>query len=138
MVLNKKANGMFFGHKTKLKQNFMKKFILSAILIVSAVIGMNAQDVALSINAGVGTSTWVGDHSSGTSPRFAYRVGLGVDMPIQGRFGFRTGVNFEQIGTNVDTKDIAKDLDTRYGFLHIADNTKAYNIALFFNVGYKF
>lgn len=73
---------------------------------------MNAQDVALSINAGVGTSTWVGDHSSGTSPRFAYRVGLGVDMPIQGRFGFRTGVNFEQIGTNVDTKDIAKDLDT--------------------------
>lgn len=182
---------------------------------------MNAQDVALSINAGVGTSTWVGDHSSGTSPRFAYRVGLGVDMPIQGRFGFRTGVNFEQIGTNVDTKDIAKDLDThvnqmylevplmgtmrfglknadvvfnagpylavgvggktkasyrgesvsektfgddglnrfdmgmdiglglefdrflvgldtRYGFLHIADNTKAYNIALFFNVGYKF
>lgn len=88
----------------------MKKFILSAILIVSAVIGMNAQDVALSINAGVGTSTWVGDHSSGTSPRFAYRVGLGVDMPIQGRFGF----------------------------LHIADNTKAYNIALFFNVGYKF
>lgn len=105
---------MFFGHKTKLKlkQNFMKKFILSAILIVSAVIGMNAQDVALSINAGVGTSTWVGDHSSGTSPRFAYRVGLGVDMPIQGRFGFRTGVNFEQIGTNVDTKDIAKDLDT--------------------------
>ena len=93
---------MFFGHKTKLKQNFMKKFILSAILIVSAVIGMNAQDVALSINAGVGTSTWVGDHSSGTSPRFAYRVGLGVDMPIQGRFGFRTGVNFELIGTNVD------------------------------------
>lgn len=90
----------------------MKKFILSAILIVSAVIGMNAQDVALSINAGVGTSTWVGDHSSGTSPRFAYRVGLGVDMPIQGRFGFRTGLNFEQIGTNVDTKDIAKDLDT--------------------------
>ena len=142
-------------------------------------------------------------------------------MPIQGRFGFRTGVNFEQIGTNVDTKDIAKDLDThvnqmylevplmgtmrfglknadvvfnagpylavgvggktkasyrgesvsektfgddglnrfdmgmgiglglefdrflvgldtRYGFLHIADNTKAYNIALFFKVGYKF
>lgn len=51
-------------------------------IIVSAVIGMNAQDVALSINAGVGTSTWVGDHSSGTSPRFAYRVGLGVDMPI--------------------------------------------------------
>ena len=33
----------------------MKKFILSAILIVSAVIGMNAQDVALSINAGVGS-----------------------------------------------------------------------------------
>ena len=73
---------MFFGHKTKLKQNFMKKFILSAILIVSAVIGMNAQDVALSINAGVGISTWVGDHSSSTFPRFAYRVRLGVDTPI--------------------------------------------------------
>ena len=97
----------------------MKKFILSAILIVSAVIGMNAQDVALSINAGVGTSTWVGDHSSGTSPRFAYRVGLGVDMPIQGRFGFRTGVNFEQIGTNTDTKDIAKDLDIHVNQLYL-------------------
>lgn len=50
-------------------------------------------------------------------------MGLGVDLPIQGRFGFRTGLNFEKIGTNIDT---------RYGFLHLAEGAKAYNIAMFF------
>lgn len=197
----------------------MKKFILSAILIVCAAFGMSAAD--LTINAGVGTSTRVGEHSTGSSPRFAYRVGLGVDLPIQGRFGFRTGLNFEKIGTNIDTDglidglDLYSDqmylevplmgtmrfglsnvnlvfnagpylgvgvggktkvayrgesesaktfgddglhrfdmgmglgagveinrfsvgIDTRYGFLHLAEGAKAYNIAMFFNVGYRF
>ena len=42
------------------------------------------------------------------------------------------------IGLGLEFDRFLVGLDTRYGFLHIADNTKAYNIALFFNVGYKF
>lgn len=190
----------------------MKKFILSAILIISAAFGMSAASPDLTINAGVGTSTWMGNDSELSSPRFAYRVGLGVDMPITGRFGFRTGLNFEKIGTNFEESDLTLDqmylevpvmgtmrfglrkvdlvfnagpylavgvggkidfpdfgsyntfgdnrlnrfdmgmglgagvefnrfrvgIDTRYGFLHIADNSKVYNIAMFFNFGYRF
>lgn len=197
----------------------MKKFILSALLLVSAMVGANAQDVDFSVKAGVGASTWVGDASEGTNCRFAYRVGVGVDVPIKGMWGFQTGLNFEGIGTNFDSVEdvdaycnqlylelplmatarfdagsglgivvnagpymgvgvggkekvaygghsVESDtfgdnglhrfdmgmglgvnfeidhfmvgLDTRYGFLHLADNAKAYNIGLFVNFGYKF
>lgn len=200
----------------------MKKLFLSAILIACSLVGANAQNVDLSVKAGVGASTWVGDASDGTNCRFAYRVGVGVDVPVKGMWGFQTGLNFEGIGTNFDVpvddidlysnqlylevplmatarfdagsgldivvnagpylgvgvggktkanvglldKSVETDtfgdnglhrfdmgmglgvnleidhfivgVDTRYGFLHLADNTKAYNIGLFFNVGYKF
>ncbi len=192
----------------------MKKLFLAAILAVSAVFGMNAEDISLSVKAGVGTSSWMGSNSPSSAARFAYRVGVGVDVPVSGKFGFQTGLNFEGIGIKpadeVKTSQLYLELplmatmrfglgsgnlvfnagpylgvgvggknkltvlgetkstktfgdnglkrfdmgmgigagyefshflvgiDTRYGFLHLAEGAKAYNIAMFFNLGYRF
>lgn len=81
----------------------MKKFILSLALAFSAVFCMNAEDVTFSVKAGVGVSSWMGGDADYAGARFAYRVGFGVDIPVHGKFGFQTGLNFEQLGTNVDS-----------------------------------
>ncbi len=192
----------------------MKKLFLAAILAVSAVFGMSAEDIAFSVKAGVGTSSWVGENSPSSAARFAYRVGVGVDVPVSGKFGFQTGLNFEGVGVNPadevkvsqlylelplmgtmrfglgsgnlvfnagpylgvgvggktkvsvagntpSTKTFGDNglkrfdmgmgigagyefsnflvgIDTRYGFLHLAEGSKCYNIAMFFNFGYRF
>ena len=192
----------------------MKKLFLAAILAVSAVFGMNAEDISLSVKAGVGTSSWMGSDSPSSVARFAYRVGVGVDVPVSGKFGFQTGLNFEGIGIKPSdelkvnqlylelplmatmrfglgsgnlvfnagpylgvgvggkhkltglgetksTKTFGDNglkrfdmgmgigagyefshflvgIDTRYGFLHLSEGAKAYNIAMFFNFGYRF
>ncbi len=95
----------------------MKRFFLAAVLAVSAVFGMQAEDIAFSVKAGVGTSSWVGKDSPSNSARFAYRVGFGVDVPITGKFGFQTGINFEGLGVStplVKTEEMGMKIDSKF------------------------
>ena len=82
----------------------MKKFILTVVVALLSVFGVAAEsNVQLSVKAGVGAAGWIGDDADGANAKFAYRVGLGVDVPISGMWGFQTGLNFAGMGAKGDS-----------------------------------
>lgn len=84
--------------------NKMKKFILTVVVALLSVFGVAAEsNVQLSVKAGVGAAGWIGDDADGANAKFAYRVGLGVDVPISGMWGFQTGLNFAGMGAKGDS-----------------------------------
>lgn len=80
-------------------------FVMAAMSGISAM----ARDAAVSVNAGVGVSGHSGEANGNL--RFAYRVGVGVDVPFSSVWGLRTGLNFEQIGSKNGLKIPLGDFD---------------------------
>lgn len=97
----------------------MKKLILSVIVALCSVFGTVAQnDVSINAFAGIGASGIMGEDADGLNAKFAYRFGVGVDVPFTQLWGFRTGLTFESLGANVDYGDVLNDLDTRMNMLY--------------------
>ena len=48
------------------------------------------------MNAGIGMSNWYGDDTDGTDAKFAYKVGIGLEVPFANTnvWSFQTGLNF--------------------------------------------
>lgn len=99
----------------------MRKFLMMALVFACSVIGANAQkrNVDFSVKAGIGMSSWLGSDADYTDCRFAYRVGFGVDVPIQGIWGFQTGLNFTGIGANLDTDGIEDIVEFKTSQLYL-------------------
>ncbi len=81
----------------------MKKFIVAFAVTLVALFSARAQcEIELSVKAGVGGTGWIGKESDYTDAQFGYRMGLGVDVPIKGIWGFQTGLNFVGAGASAN------------------------------------
>lgn len=78
----------------------MKKLLVLAVVLLGAILPAAAQ-VEVSVNAGVGAAGWIGSDADNTDMKFGYRVGLGLDAPINNTWGFRSGLNFEGLGAKI-------------------------------------
>lgn len=46
-------------------------------------LGVSAQsNLKWNVNAGIGMSNWYGDDTDGTDAKFAYKVGIGLEVPL--------------------------------------------------------
>ena len=46
-------------------------------------LGVSAQsNLKWNVNAGIGMSNWYGDDTDGTDAKFAYKVGIGLEVPF--------------------------------------------------------
>ena len=56
------------------------------------------------VNAGIGMSNWYGDDTDGTDAKFAYKVGIGLEVPFANTniWSFQTGLNFISKGVKGD------------------------------------
>ena len=96
----------------------MKKLLILAVMTVGAVLGAVAQDggnkrVRVSAHAGIGAARWVGSDTRSLyrhdfDGKFAYRVGVGLDIPIGRTWGFRTGLDFEGLGMRLSASTYEK------------------------------
>lgn len=67
------------------------------ILLSLVTIGTYAQsNLKWNVNAGIGMSSWYGDDSDGADAKFAYKVGVGLEVPFANTdvWSFQTGLNF--------------------------------------------
>lgn len=82
----------------------MKK--LAFLILLSLVtLGVSAQsNLKWNVNAGIGMSSWYGDDTDGTDAKFAYKVGIGLEVPFTNTdvWSFQTGLNFISKGVKGD------------------------------------
>lgn len=82
----------------------MKK--LAFLILLSLVtLGVSAQsNLKWNVNAGIGMSSWYGDDTDGTDAKFAYKVGIGLEVPFANTdvWSFQTGLNFISKGVKGD------------------------------------
>lgn len=67
------------------------------ILLSLVTLGVSAQsNLKWNVNAGIGMSNWYGDDTDGTDAKFAYKVGIGLEVPFANTnvWSFQTGLNF--------------------------------------------
>ena len=69
----------------------------SSVLLSLVTLGVSAQsNLKWNVNAGIGMSNWYGDDTDGTDAKFAYKVGIGLEVPFANTnvWSFQTGLNF--------------------------------------------
>ncbi len=119
----------------------MKKMLLTVAVAIGALLGAQAQqNVEVSVKAGVGATGWIGGDSEMADPIFAYRLGVGLDLPIQGMWGFQTGLNFVGAGASINTAGIADSFKCHQLYLEIplmatATVNAGNNLDVVFNAG---
>ena len=72
------------------------------ILLSLVTLGVSAQsNLKWNVNAGIGMSNWYGDDTDGTDAKFAYKVGIGLEVPFANTniWSFQTGLNFLKSAT---------------------------------------
>ena len=65
------------------------------ILLSLVTLGVSAQsNLKWNVNAGIGMSNWYGDDTDGTDAKFAYKVGIGLEVPFANTniWSFQTGL----------------------------------------------
>lgn len=75
------------------------------ILLSLVTLGVSAQsNLKWNVNAGIGMSSWYGDDADGTDAKFAYKVGIGLEVPFANTdvWSFQTGLNFISKGVKGD------------------------------------
>jgi hypothetical protein len=75
------------------------------ILLSLVTLGVSAQsNLKWNVNAGIGMSNWYGDDTDGTDAKFAYKVGIGLEVPFANTniWSFQTGLNFISKGVKGD------------------------------------
>lgn len=76
----------------------MKKlFLLLAAVIISLPCAM-AQDVDVFVKGGIGMSNYIGKDVEGADVKFSYRLGVGLDVPLENVWGFQTGLYLTGLG----------------------------------------
>ena len=100
----------------------MKRLIIAAVALLS-LFSATAQNVDFFVKGGIGGSSWNGEDSGGTCPKFSYRIGAGLEKHIKGIWGFETGLYFSSAGVKMDADSgdtgLAYDLDGTINQLYI-------------------
>lgn len=100
----------------------MKRLIIAAVALLS-IFSATAQNVDFFVKGGIGGSSWNGEDSGGTCPKFSYRIGAGLEKHIKGIWGFETGLYFSSAGVKMDADSgdtgLAYDLDGTINQLYI-------------------
>ena len=100
----KKITTKTFAEMKKEKQTVIKKLAFF-ILLSLVTLGVSAQsNLKWNVNAGIGMSNWYGDDTDGTDAKFAYKVGIGLEVPFANTniWSFQTGLNFISKGVKGD------------------------------------
>ncbi len=80
----------------------MKKILL---IIASAIFTLNAAaqtQVNFNVNAGIGMANLYGKNTDGADAKFAYKVGVGMEVPFDQVWSLQTGLNFTSKGCSGD------------------------------------
>ena len=93
----------------------MKKVLFIALMAIFAV-NASAQDIAFSVNAGVGMANFYGDGTDESDAKFAYKVGVGMEVPFTEMWSLQTGLNFVSKGAKGDLEGVA---DTKINALYL-------------------
>lgn len=74
----------------------MKKLAFFILLSLVTLATYAQPDLKWNVNAGIGMSNWYGDDSDGIDAKFAYKVGIGLEVPFANTnvWSFQTGLNF--------------------------------------------
>lgn len=74
----------------------MKKLAFFILLSLVTLATYAQSDLKWNVNAGIGMSNWYGDDSDGIDAKFAYKVGVGLEVPFVNTdvWSFQTGLNF--------------------------------------------
>lgn len=82
----------------------MKKLAFFILLSLVTLATYAQSDLKWNVNAGIGMSSWYGDDSDGVDAKFAYKVGVGLEVPFANTnvWSFQTGLNFISKGAKVD------------------------------------
>lgn len=74
----------------------MKKLAFFILLSLVTLATYAQSDLKWNVNAGIGMSNWYGDDSDGIDAKFAYKVGVGLEVPFANTnvWSFQTGLNF--------------------------------------------
>lgn len=76
----------------------MKKLLLFMVCAVSALFATAQTRITWNAEVGIGTSMWMGDGANGSKAIFNPRVGVGVDIPLNGLVSFKTGLHWVSKG----------------------------------------
>lgn len=91
----------------------MKKLVLLVVCVMSALFATAQTRVTWNAELGLGTSMWMGDGTNGSKAIFNPRVGIGIDVPLNGLVSFKTGLHWVSKGAkyNFDASEIGKSVD---------------------------
>ena len=84
-----------------LTKRIMKKFALFFALLLTTCVAA-AQTPIFAVKGGAGVANWSGDDADDASARFAYKVGVGMELPFTSTWSLQTGLNFVSKGTEAD------------------------------------
>ncbi len=76
----------------------MMKKIFFFVLFIVGTITASAQTINWNVNAGIGVSNLYGKNTDGADAKFAYRVGVGMELPFNSMWSLQTGLNFTSKG----------------------------------------
>ena len=66
------------------------------ILLSLVTLGVSAQsNLKWNVNAGIGMSNWYGDDTDGTDAKFAYKVGIGLEVPFANTYNPQIQISAE-------------------------------------------
>lgn len=87
----------------------MKKLIFFALFVIATVTATAQTKVNWNVNAGIGVANLYGKNTDGADTKFAYKVGLGMELPFNAAWSLQTGLNFvskgyKAKGFNTDAK----------------------------------
>lgn len=99
----------------------MKKLAFFVLLSL-VTLGVFAQsNLKWNVNAGIGMSSWYGDDADGIDAKFAYKVGIGLEVPFANTdvWSFQTGLNFISKGAKINSGWDAIDVTVNQLYLEL-------------------
>lgn len=78
----------------------MKKLIMMIACVLSVMVVTAQNKVTWGMEVGVGLSGWMGKHADGSKPLFNPKVGVIIDIPVNGLVSFQTGLNWVSKGAS--------------------------------------
>lgn len=116
----------------------MKKIVLFVAFVFTALFVSAQTQINWSVKVGLGFSNWMGDNSDGADPKLGYKVGVGVDVPIDRTWSFQTGLNLVSRGVKGDIEGADVTVNQLYFELPLMAAVRlntANNFDVVFNAG---
>lgn len=101
----------------------MKKVTLWLVMSVLSIwTAWSQTPVSWSVKAGVGIGNLMGGHVKSPEVKLAYKVGVGLDCPLQGHWSLQTGLSLVTKGTNytiVQKEDLSAQAQVNAFYLEL-------------------